>query len=143
MFKDFEKYCPKAVKYLNKVGKKNPSDEEEMPKHEKVFACSDGGFRWGIMTTNGSESLNNVFRQSRKLPVAAIVEDTFYKCNAWFVKRREQAAYAGHVKISGEPHSGSQFFTLGRGRDTGNRVQDQCSNSSIGPAISFFAAKHA
>jgi hypothetical protein len=92
MFKDFEKYCPKAVAYLNKVGKKNPSDEEEMPKHEKVFACSDGGFRWGIMTTNGSESLNNVFRQSRKLPVAAIVEDTFYKCNAWFVKRREQAA---------------------------------------------------
>jgi hypothetical protein len=92
MWKDFEKICPKAITYLNKVGKKKPSDPEEIPKHEKVFASCDGGYRWGIMTTNGSESLNNVFKQSRRLPVAAIVEDTFYKMNEWFVQRRERAA---------------------------------------------------
>jgi hypothetical protein len=35
----------------------------------------DGGLnRWGIMTSNGSESLNNVFRIVRQLPVCAIVE---------------------------------------------------------------------
>jgi hypothetical protein len=37
----------------------------------------DGGLnRWGIMTSNGSESLNNVFRIARQLPVCAIVENT-------------------------------------------------------------------
>ena len=40
------------------------------------------------MTTNGSELLNNVFKQSRQLPVAAIIEDTFYKCVKWFGDRR-------------------------------------------------------
>ncbi|XP_078176654.1 uncharacterized protein LOC144570794 [Carex rostrata] len=51
----------------------------------------DDGSRWGIMTSNGSKSLNNVFRTSRRLPVAAIIEETFYKCVNWFVERRENA----------------------------------------------------
>lgn len=43
------------------------------------------------MTTNGSESLNNVFKQSRMLPVVSLVEETFYKLNAWFVERHAKA----------------------------------------------------
>jgi hypothetical protein len=41
----------------------------------------DGGLnRWGITTSNGSESLNNVFRIARQLPICAIVENMWHKC---------------------------------------------------------------
>ena len=73
------------------MGKDNHRDLQEPPRYEKIFQACDGGWRWGIMTINGSESLNNVFKQNRMLPVAAIVEDTFYKLNAWFVEQRVKA----------------------------------------------------
>ena len=83
---------PKANLYLMKVGKNNPRDVQEPPAYEKIYQARDGGYRWGIMTTNGSESLNAVFKESRTLPVAAVVEDTFYKLNTWFQERRAKAA---------------------------------------------------
>jgi hypothetical protein len=53
----------------------------------------DGGLnRWGIMTSNGSESLNNVFRIARQLLVCAIVENTWHKCVEWFYQRRQIVA---------------------------------------------------
>jgi hypothetical protein len=82
---------PMANLYFKKVGKTRPDDVMESSNYEKIFQTCDGGYRWGIMTTNGSESLNNVFRMSRRLPVSAIVEDTFYKCNKWFLDRRTRA----------------------------------------------------
>ncbi|XP_078151993.1 uncharacterized protein LOC144547263 [Carex rostrata] len=69
--------CDRALNWLDGVGKYLDQDENECPKPWKIFQALDGGFHWGIMTTNGSESLNNVFRSSRRLPVAAIIEDTF------------------------------------------------------------------
>jgi hypothetical protein len=48
--------------------------------------------RWGIMISNGSKSLNNVFRIARQLSVCAIVENTWHKCVEWFYKRRELIA---------------------------------------------------
>jgi hypothetical protein len=48
--------------------------------------------RWRIMTNNGSESLNNVFRIARQFPICAIVENTWHKCVEWLYKRREIAA---------------------------------------------------
>jgi hypothetical protein len=48
--------------------------------------------RWGIMTSNGSESLNNVFRIARQLPICAIIENTWHKCVEWFYNRREVKA---------------------------------------------------
>jgi hypothetical protein len=63
----------------------------ERSNYDKIFQTCDGGYRFGIMTTNGSESLNAVFKDSRMLPVAALVEETFYKCNSWFVQRRQAA----------------------------------------------------
>jgi hypothetical protein len=45
--------------------------------------------RWRIMTSNGSESLNNVFKIARQLSICAIVENTWHKCVEWFYKRRE------------------------------------------------------
>ena len=50
-----------------------------------------GGFRFGIMTTNSSESFNRVFTRVRSLPVSRIVEFSFHKGNEYFVKRWELA----------------------------------------------------
>jgi hypothetical protein len=40
------------------------------------------------MISNGSESLNRVFKTCRCLSVVAIVESTLYKCVNWFDERR-------------------------------------------------------
>ncbi|XP_078179604.1 uncharacterized protein LOC144573725 [Carex rostrata] len=93
--------CDRALNWLDGVGKYLDQDDNECPKPWKIFQALDGGFRWGIMTTNGSESLNNVFRSSRRLPVAAIIEDTFYKCQQWFAQRRAKAQF--------EASQGQQF----------------------------------
>jgi hypothetical protein len=44
------------------------------------------------MTSNGSESLNNIFRIAIQHPVCAIIENTRHTCVEWFYKRREVAA---------------------------------------------------
>ena len=43
------------------------------------------------MTSNASETLHSVFRGARRLPVASLVENTFYKCCEWFVERITKA----------------------------------------------------
>jgi hypothetical protein len=48
--------------------------------------------RWGIMTSNSSKSLNNVFRIARQLLICHIVENTWHKCVESFYKRREVIA---------------------------------------------------
>jgi hypothetical protein len=70
--------------------------EELTPKqvttlHQERWAQHlDGGLnRWGIMTSNGSETLNNVFRIARQLLVCAIIENMWHKCVEWFYKCRE------------------------------------------------------
>lgn len=47
---------PMANLYFKKVGKTRPDDVMESSNYEKIFQTCDGGYRWGIMTTNGSES---------------------------------------------------------------------------------------
>ncbi|XP_021724591.1 uncharacterized protein LOC110691915 [Chenopodium quinoa] len=48
----------------------------------------DGGFRYGIRTTNMSECFNEVMKGARCLPIKAIVEMTFFRVNSYFVTRR-------------------------------------------------------
>jgi hypothetical protein len=56
--------------------------EQVVALHQERWAQHlDGGLnRWGIMTSNDSKSLNNVFRIIRQLPACAIVENTWHKC---------------------------------------------------------------
>ena len=118
MLQDFEIGCPKAIDYLNKVGKRNPNDEDELPCPEKLYKALDGGHRWGIMTTNGSESLNAVFKISRRLPVAAVVEDTFYKLNKWFFERWNKAQMAcQHGQVWSDRVTKLLQKRIGKGRD--------------------------
>jgi hypothetical protein len=43
------------------------------------------------MSSNGLESLNNVFRIARQLLVCAIIENTWHECVEWFYNCREVA----------------------------------------------------
>jgi hypothetical protein len=43
------------------------------------------------MTTNYSESVNNIFKGIRSRPVSGIIEYSFEKCNEYFVKRWQNA----------------------------------------------------
>jgi hypothetical protein len=49
--------------------------EYEMEDKDKwAQAYDEGGMRWGIMTTNYSESVNNIFKGIRSRPVSGIIE---------------------------------------------------------------------
>jgi hypothetical protein len=43
------------------------------------------------MTINGPESINNIFKEVRELPVTSHVEITFYKSVKYFAERRTNA----------------------------------------------------
>jgi hypothetical protein len=73
-------------KMLNQAGKAW-LDQQMENKAKWALAYDEDGFRYGIMTTNSSESFNRVFKGVRSLPVSGIVEFSFRKCNEYFVKR--------------------------------------------------------
>lgn len=58
---------------------------------ERWTCCHDGGRRFGCMTTNMSESFNNVLRGARGMPITTMILMTFLRLNKFFVKRREAA----------------------------------------------------
>ncbi|XP_038688797.1 uncharacterized protein LOC119987957 [Tripterygium wilfordii] len=60
-------------------------------KKEKWSKAYDDGHRYGNMTTNMSELFNSVLKGGRFLPITALVQLTFYRCNKYFVKRRIEA----------------------------------------------------
>jgi hypothetical protein len=73
---------------LNQVGKAWLEGQMDH-KAKWALAYDEGGFRYGIMTTNSLESFNHVFKGVRLLPVSRIIEFSFHKCNKYFVKRWE------------------------------------------------------
>jgi hypothetical protein len=44
------------------------------------------------MTTNLSESFNHVLKNARVMPISALVQLTFYRCNGYWVKQRCEAS---------------------------------------------------
>ncbi|XP_028552726.1 uncharacterized protein LOC110101347 [Dendrobium catenatum] len=49
----------------------------------------DGGFRYGVMTTNASESFNGVLKRARGLPIQALVTAIYYNVVALHLRRIE------------------------------------------------------
>ena len=86
----FEEKHEDLVKDLNERAKEWLDNEME-DKNKWALAFDEGGKRYGIMTTNNSEALNNVFKGIRSRPVAGIVEYSFQKCNEYFVNRWQRA----------------------------------------------------
>uniref|UniRef100_K3ZC83 SWIM-type domain-containing protein n=1 Tax=Setaria italica TaxID=4555 RepID=K3ZC83_SETIT len=84
--REFREKLEDLVKDLNDDAKEWLKGEMG-DKDKWAQAFDEGGMRWGIMTTNFSESLNGVFKGIRSRPVAGIIEYTFEKCNAYFVNR--------------------------------------------------------
>jgi len=95
-----EYWSKDALQYIKGIGKKDETNENEPEVPSKWSLCHDGGQRWGIMTSNAAECLNNVFKEARGLPICAIVEATYYKLLEWFNNRRQHArvlAQRGHI----------------------------------------------
>jgi hypothetical protein len=86
----FKEKIRELDKVMNQAGKTWLQDQMEQ-KEKWALTYDEGGFRYGIMTTNSSESFNRVFTGVRSLPVSGIVEFSFMKCNEYFVKKWELA----------------------------------------------------
>ncbi|KAJ1699915.1 hypothetical protein LUZ63_008427 [Rhynchospora breviuscula] len=97
MWNELKTTNPKAIDYLIKCGKENEADDNEEWRPERWAQTYDGGYRWGIMTSNGSESLNSRYKAERRLPVVGLVEGTWYKTVKWF-NERKQIALARQVE---------------------------------------------
>ncbi|XP_016558442.2 uncharacterized protein LOC107858276 [Capsicum annuum] len=58
---------------------------------EKWTVHRDSGKRWGILTTNLSESFNGFLKKSRGLPITAMIKLTYYQIVERFVSRKQYA----------------------------------------------------
>jgi hypothetical protein len=59
----------KTYDFFKKIGRRLKNDDKEPPNFASWAQTYDGGHRWGIMTSNGSEALNNVLRVERGINV--------------------------------------------------------------------------
>lgn len=57
----------------------------------------DGNHRWGCLTTNNSESFNNVLKGARHLPILACIESSFRKTVSLFRISSERAHHCNTV----------------------------------------------
>jgi hypothetical protein len=71
---------PNGYRFLLTVGTTVEKNGKEKINPSRWAQCKDKGYRWGIMISNRSESLNHIFKTCRCLPVVAIIEGTWYKC---------------------------------------------------------------
>ncbi|XP_062080964.1 uncharacterized protein LOC133785763 [Humulus lupulus] len=58
---------------------------------ESWSICHFHGNRYNIMTTNNSESLNQVFREAREWPIIPLLEEIITTLSRWFYERRTNA----------------------------------------------------
>ncbi|XP_042403335.1 uncharacterized protein LOC121992813 [Zingiber officinale] len=71
----------------------------------------DGNHRWGCLTTNTSESLNNVLRGARLLPIKACIDLSFHRTVKLF-QRYKQVVH--HCNTTLLPHHWSKFMEAER-----------------------------
>jgi hypothetical protein len=75
--------------WLEDIGRDpNDVDRNNRPRYDLcALSFDEGGHRLSMMTTNGPESLNNVFKEARELPVTSLVEIIFCKSIKYFAER--------------------------------------------------------
>ncbi|XP_021752540.1 uncharacterized protein LOC110718046 [Chenopodium quinoa] len=71
--------CAKAMEYIVQVS------------FPMWSLFQDVGRRYGICTTNFSETFNNVLKGARFLPIMSLVKLTFHRVNRYFTLRRESS----------------------------------------------------
>ena len=57
---------------------------------KKWAQAYDQGYRYGWMTTNIDECINEVLKGTQMLPITALVQLTFYRCVSYFDTRRSK-----------------------------------------------------
>ncbi|CAM8986768.1 unnamed protein product [Rhodiola kirilowii] len=86
-------YAKKEYKFVNQYQElmqelKDRPDVRDWLRNVDVhlwsLAMDTDGMRWGSMTTNASESFNNVLKHGRDLPISALVMFTFKQLNKYF-----------------------------------------------------------
>ncbi|KAJ4809963.1 MuDR family transposase [Rhynchospora pubera] len=103
-----------AYNWLMKVGTK-PFEESA---YHVWTQCEDGGRRYGIMTTNGPECLNTIFKGICELPITAMVELTFHKSAKYFAERKEAAS---KIQIDNQLWSNKITAILGLRKDKASK----------------------
>jgi hypothetical protein len=85
--------CPDATTWLEDMRRdSNDVDRNNRPRYDLwALSFNEGGHRLGMMTTNGPESLNNVFKEARELPITSLVKIIFYKSVKYYTERRTKA----------------------------------------------------
>ncbi|KAD6120287.1 hypothetical protein E3N88_11558 [Mikania micrantha] len=84
-------------KYISAVRELRSINEEawqyllNIEKQQWTLLFDSGRRRWGTLTTNISESMNNVLRDARLLPIKACIDFTFQKDVSQYVKHAEIA----------------------------------------------------
>ncbi|XP_073223437.1 uncharacterized protein [Cicer arietinum] len=85
---------------------------DDIPK-EQWLQAYDEGRRWGHMTTNLSECMNNVLKGTRNLPISSLVQATYYRVTAKFEERGTHAqAMMTSVKELVRPPNGRLVETF-------------------------------
>ena len=85
---------PKAWAYLNEIDK------------SKWCLAYDGNHRWGCLTTNNSESFNNVLKGARHLPIVACIDASFNRTVKLF---RANSARGYHCSTALPPDTWNKF----------------------------------
>ena len=64
---------------------------EEKAKFEKWSRSHFRGNIFEIMTTNITETVNNMMRKAREYPITALIDCVLFKMGQWFLTRRWKA----------------------------------------------------
>ena len=113
---------PSITHYKNQI--RDWSDDavkwvDDIPKKQWLQA-HDERRRWGHMTTNISECVNNVLKGVRNLPISPIVQATYYRSTELFVKRGSEAQA---MMASGKIYSDKVLDNLAKERTISNTHQ--------------------
>ncbi|KAL5146141.1 hypothetical protein HKD37_06G016022 [Glycine soja] len=106
-------------RHLGDIRANKPSAAEwldQLPK-QKWVQCFDEGKRLGHMTTNLSESVNSMFKNTRHLPVSSLVEETYFKTAQLFANRGRQTQA---MINSGSQYSEVVFDAINSGQQESN-----------------------
>ncbi|XP_016191743.1 uncharacterized protein LOC107632591 [Arachis ipaensis] len=93
----YSKTQEQAQYYLELISAEDPATSLAMMawirglEPPKWLQHRDEGCRYGHTTTNLSECINSVMKETRNLPVCAIVKSTYHRLNALFVQKGQQA----------------------------------------------------
>ena len=79
-FKKFRQLSPAIATWIDRISKK-----------KWTMAYDIEGRRYGHMTTNLLECINKVLKDSRNIPITALVKSTYSRCQKYFVDRGRQA----------------------------------------------------